>query len=151
MQSTPSLPSLPGPLWLRVVAPGKSSIYVFNRIEPWFLEFTDFFYLNCIFMLNYIARNRTVWTWTWTHRLHFWRGVRPHPNECPRYDAKQSDGEVPVVLELWGILSTPSLPLFPGPLWPGMVTRDRALNKTNCILMLNWIVWNRTIWLNWIA
>ena len=25
------------------------------------------------------------------------------PNECPRYDTKQSDGEVPVMLELWGM------------------------------------------------
>ena len=23
------------------------------------------------------------------------------PNKCPRYDAKQSDGEAPVMLELW--------------------------------------------------
>ena len=39
----------------------------------------------------------------------------PH-NECPTYDTKQSEGEVPVMLELWGIRSTPSLPLLPGPL-----------------------------------
>ena len=38
------------------------------------------------------------------------------PNECPGYDAKQSDGEVPAVLELWGMRSTPLLPLLPGPL-----------------------------------
>ena len=25
------------------------------------------------------------------------------------------------------------------------------LDRTNCMLMLNWIVWSRTIWLNWIA
>ena len=31
------------------------------------------------------------------------------PNECPIYDTKQSDGEVPV----W---NTPLLPLLPGPL-----------------------------------
>ena len=30
--------------------------------------------------------------------------------ECPGYDARQSDGEVPVMLELWGMLSTPLLP-----------------------------------------
>ena len=34
------------------------------------------------------------------------RGVRPLPNECPEYDTKQSDGEVPVMLELWGMRST---------------------------------------------
>ena len=37
-------------------------------------------------------------------------------NECPAYDIKQSDGEVPVMLELWGMWSTPSLSLLPGPL-----------------------------------
>ena len=34
------------------------------------------------------------------------------------YDTKQSDGESSVILELYGIQSTPSLPLLPDPLWP---------------------------------
>ena len=56
-------------------------------------------------------------------------GKTPHPaNECPRYDTKQSDGEVPVMLELWGMRSTPLLQSFPGPLWSGVVARDRALS-----------------------
>ena len=38
----------------------------------------------------------------------------PH-NACPGYDTKQSDGEVPVMLELWGIWSTASLPLLQVP------------------------------------
>ena len=50
----------------------------------------------------------------------------PLNNECPGYDTKQSDGEVPVILELWGMQSTPSLPSLPGPLWPGVVSPDRA-------------------------
>ena len=41
------------------------------------------------------------------------------PNECPGYNTKQSDGEVPGMLELWELWSTPSLPFLPGPLWPG--------------------------------
>ena len=45
-----------------------------------------------------------------------------------KYDTKQSDAEVPVMLELWGMWSTPSMPLLPGPLWPGMVAHDRALS-----------------------
>ena len=49
------------------------------------------------------------------------------PNECPEYDTKWSDGEVQVMLELWGMRSTPSLPLVPGPLWHGEVTPDRVL------------------------
>ena len=88
-------------------------------------------------------------------RLLLCREVRPLPNEYPSYDTKQSDCEVPVMLGLWGIRSIPSLPLLPGPLRPGMVAPDKGpvygLNRTNCILMLNWIVWIRTVWLNWIA
>ena len=42
------------------------------------------------------------------HRLHVCRGVRPPPaDECPDYDTKQSDGEVPVMLGLWRMRSTP--------------------------------------------
>ena len=56
------------------------------------------------------------------------------PNECPVYETKQSDGEVPVMLELWGMQSTPSLPLLPGSLWPVMVAPDKGpifwLNRT---------------------
>ena len=59
--------------------------------------------------------------------------------ERPGYDTQQSDGEVPVMLELWGIWSIPSLPLFPGPLWPGVVAPDKGpiygLNRTKtCFL-----------------
>ena len=47
------------------------------------------------------------------------------PNGCPGYDTKQSDGETPVMLELWGMRSTPLLPL----LWPGVVAPYRVLCK----------------------
>ena len=72
----------------------------------------------------------------WGCRIHWLllcRGVRPL-NECPGYDTKQSDGEVPAMLELWGMRSTPSLPSLPGPLWPGVVAPDKGpiygLNRT---------------------
>ena len=55
------------------------------------------------------------------------RGKNP-PNECPGYNTKQSEGEVQVMQEPWGTRNTPSLPLLPGPLWPGMVAPDRALS-----------------------
>ena len=41
MRSTPSLPSLPGRLWLGVVVPDKGPKYGLNRTKPWF-EFTIF-------------------------------------------------------------------------------------------------------------
>ena len=31
------------------------------------------------------------------------------------------------MLELWGMQSTPSFPLLPAPLWPGVVVPDKGL------------------------
>ena len=84
-----------------------------------------------------------------------------HTNECPGYDSKQSGGGIPVMLELWEMQSTCSLPSFPGPLWSRVVAPDRVLFmgqiEQKCILMLNWIAWNRTVFeieivlmLNWL-
>ena len=97
-----------------------------------------------------IRARGTTWWWWWflsgdfvcpvgsgcrIHRLHIYRGVPP-PNECPGYNTKQSDGKVLVMLELWGMRSTASLPLLPGPFWPGLVAPDRALSmgqiELNC-------------------
>ena len=56
-----------------------------------------------------------------------------------------------LMLELWEMWSTPSSPSLPGPLWPGVVTPDRVLFmgqiELNWVLMLNWIVWNRTVYM----
>ena len=45
--------------------------------------------------------------------------------------------------------STPLWPSFPGPHRPGLVASVRVLfmgqTEQNCVLMLNWIVWNRTV------
>ena len=63
------------------------------------------------------------------------------PKECLGYDTKQFDGEVPVMQELWGKRGNPSLPSFPGPLWPGVLALDKVLSigqiELNCVLMLN--------------
>ena len=61
------------------------------------------------------------------------------------YDAKQSDGKVPVMLELWRMLSTSSLPSFSGSLWPRVLAPDRLLSNLNCVIRLHRIVWNMTI------
>ena len=50
------------------------------------------------------------------------------PSECPGFDTKQSDSEVLVMLELYRIRSTPSLPLLPGPLGLGVAAPDRILS-----------------------
>ena len=76
-------------------------------------------------------------------------GKDPPPNKFPGYDTQQSDGKVPVMLELWGMGSTPSLPSLTGALWHGLVAPDNVLSmdqiELNCVLMKNWIVWNRTV------
>ena len=55
----------------------------------------------------------------------FAKGYDPPPaTEYPRYDTKQSD----VLLELWGIWSTPSLPSLPVTLWPGDIAPDMVLS-----------------------
>ena len=72
-------------------------------------------------------------------------------NEYPDYDTKQSDGEARVMLELWVMQSTLLLLLLPGPLWPRIVALNMVLSmgqiELNCVLMLNWIVWNRTVYM----
>ena len=42
MRSTSLLPSLPGQLWSRVVAPDKSPIYGLNSTKAWSLEISVF-------------------------------------------------------------------------------------------------------------
>ena len=78
--------------------------------------------------------------------LHLCSGGKDFPNECPVYDTKQSDGEAPVMLELWGMRSTPSFPSFPGLLCPRVIATDRVLSvgqiELNCVITLDWIVWN---------
>ena len=68
------------------------------------------------------------------------------PNECSGYDTKQSNGKVLVMLKLWGMWSIPLLSLFPVPLLSGGVAPDRVLSMSqidvNCVITLNWIVWN---------
>ena len=68
------------------------------------------------------------------------RGVKPLPhNECPWYDTKLANGNVPVMLKLWGMWSTPSLPSLLGYLWPEVLAPNRFLSwsqtERNCVLI----------------
>ena len=66
------------------------------------------------------------------HRFQLCRRVRPLPNECPGCDTKQSDDEIPVMLELWGMRSTPSLSSLSDLLWLGVVAPDKGpINRFN--------------------
>ena len=61
------------------------------------------------------------------HRLHLCRGEDTPHNECPRYDTKQTDDEVRIMLKLCGMRSTSPLLSLPSPLWLGVVAPDRVL------------------------
>ena len=82
------------------------------------------------------------------HQLLLCRGVT-HPYECPGYDTKKSDDELPVMLEFWGMQITSSLPSLPGSLWPGVVASHRVLFmgqiELKSVFILNWIAWNWTV------
>ena len=58
------------------------------------------------------------------YRLHLGRMVR---SPSTRYDIKQSNGEAPVMLDIWRMPSTLSLPLLPGSLGFRLVPPDRVL------------------------
>ena len=60
-------------------------------------------------------------------RIHRLLRAKTPSDEYPNYDVNPSDGEAPI-LEIWGMESTPSLPMFPGPLWPRVVPSDRVLS-----------------------
>ena len=48
-------------------------------------------------------------------------------NDCPVYDSKYTNGEVPGMLELWRMQNTSLLPSLPGLLWPWVVAPDSVL------------------------
>ena len=50
-------------------------------------------------------------------------------------DIKQSDGEDPVMLELWWMRSISSLPLLSGLLWPGVVVPDMVFYMSQIELL----------------
>ena len=85
------------------------------------------------------------------HPLHPCRGIRPSVNECSECDTKKSDGKVPVILKFWGMWSTPSLPSLPVSLWLAVEEPERVISmgkkELNCILMLNIIISNRTVFI----
>ena len=70
------------------------------------------------------------------------------PSECLGYD---TDVEIPLMVKHWEMQSTPSLPLLPGPFRPGVVAPDRVQSMSqielNCVLTLNWIVFNRSVYM----
>ena len=67
------------------------------------------------------------------YRLHLCRRIKLSTISL-RYDTKLFDGD-PLIVELWGMWSTPSLLLLPVPLWSKMLPVNPLYG-----LMLDWIV-----------
>ena len=146
------MPSLPSPLWtgvgsnlIRALSMSQTELncgfesllflhlnrmVLILKLHTELLEIELFWHLNC----NYW--NKTIFTFNSVYcpvgwgckirQLHFYRGVKKKTSVLD-ITPKQSDDEVPVMLELWGMQSTPSLPLLPGPRWPRVVALIRAL------------------------
>ena len=128
-------PLFPGPLSPRLLVPARVPSMGLTQ-SAGAVEYTDYFSWGSLTLLQ----------------------------KCPRYDIKQSYGEVPVVLGFGGMWSTPSLPSLPGPLWPVVVAPDKGpiygSNRTKLwfwefflnfyfrIVWLNWIAWNRNVFDN---
>ena len=56
---------------------------------------------------------------------------------------KQSEGKISVMLELWEMRSTLSLPSIPRQFWPRVVASVGVLSMGQ--IELNWITWNSTV------
>ena len=93
-------------------------------------------------------RSLPSWWCTSTASLQKVKTSAPN-NKCPGYKTDQFDGETSVIFELLRMRTTLWLPSLQRPLWPGVVAADSVLSmgqiELNCVLMLKWIVWNRTI------
>ena len=85
-------------------------------ILRWEIQFPSLSFL-CITRSSSSNLQRSVDWGGRIRRLHLCRGVRPRSIEYPVYDTKKSDSEAPEMLKLWGMQSTPPLPLFLGSLW----------------------------------
>ena len=115
--------------WLSFVVLGILEIMecfsnYFNEMVVFDIIQGFFNFLSNIIQPNRIWPNRQGLQNTPTESLH--RSKTPQ-RVSYRYDSKQSDGEDPVMLEIWGMRSTSSLPSLSGPLWPGVLAPDRIL------------------------
>ena len=68
---------------------------------------------------------------------------------CHKTHQTKPNQTKPEMLELCGMRNSPLLSLLLGPLWLGEVAPDRVPSmdqiELNCVFMLNWIAWKRTV------
>ena len=84
--------------------------------------------VNFVFMACSLSLLKTSQLGCRIHQQNLCRGGKTLPdNECPEYYIKQSEGKA-LVLEIWGMWSTPSLLSLPHPLWLEVVAPDQVLS-----------------------
>ena len=125
------------------------SLYVLVFFFSFF--FTDIFLYFIFYLPTQSAYIRSSSSYLTSHSFCFfsyflfcpvdWSSIRhtttttTTTNECPGYNTKQSDGEIPVMLELWGMRGTTLPPSLPGPLRLRMGAPDKGpiygLNRIN--------------------
>ena len=98
----------------------ESHLFIYLFILHGRIQWYTTAFISDFILLNWHSTGCPVSWGCRIHQLLLCRGVRPPSNKCPGYDTKQSDDEVPVMLRLWGMWSTPSLPLSQSTLaWNG--------------------------------
>ena len=101
----------------KFLEPSGYCIFTFHKINAFhcFLVFVVQFKLIKLKYLNLILLHFHLCSFQITHRMKQCTNLSVH--QLPQfYQLQRVDGEVSVMLDLWGRKSTPSLPLLPGPL-----------------------------------
>ena len=137
MWRTPSLPATPGPLWTGVVIPDRALSKGQIKLTE-LLEKEQFWYWNCVLMINWIVWIISVclnWI-TWKRKV---------------FDNQTENLHWNCVLMMNWIVWIRSVCLN-WITWKRNVFDNQTENlHWNCVLMMNWIVWIRIVCLNWIT
>ena len=114
--------------WVRLITFWMNLIYIYiyiyiyedvsvlNNIIRHVAISINFFYIFSLFFWLVKGTDQSARTVEYTDCFSA-AGYEPTSCECPGYDIKQSDELAPVILELWGIWITHSVPLLTVLLW----------------------------------
>ena len=136
-----SLPSLIRTSWLRKEKEKNLIIFLYLRVVALLCYKTvplHWFLFWFILTWSYITSRKGLQK---TPFASLQKGMISLPNEYSGYDTKQSHGEALVMLKLWGMPSTPSLPSLQGVVTPEWFLFMGQVDL-KFVITLNWIVWN---------
>ena len=118
-----------------------------------FIFFFFFFFLSnyssSFILLSFLFSSTSFWPSRLGQQNTLCKRVKLPQRISWTYDTKQSDSKLSIMPELWGMRSIPLLPSLPDPLWPEGIILNRVLSmgqiELNCVFMLKWIAWNKTV------